>query len=88
VILSTAAQIQGTGVVAQIAAIYKNGSILASGVVYTAYPANSAKDVTIEDVANGSDVYTAYCYGDVSPGDVTILGAADVTFFAGVWIGP
>ncbi len=90
VVLSASVFAEGTGLFTQVTAIYKNGSILAGGTVYTGDPGFSAKDVTIEDVANGSDVYTVYGYADVSSGTGTFMGSlgAAFTFFSGVWVGP
>jgi hypothetical protein len=68
-------------------AIFKNGA------AHLQIPCNpftnaGGASVGIDDVANGSDVYTVFAYVTTSSGTATILGNTAQTRFSGHWISP
>lgn len=67
-----------------IVSIYKNGSAFKKGIWYTtSSPAEASGVVVIDDNANGTDYYEAYCYFDTSASTPTVDSAADVCYFMG-----
>jgi len=67
-------------------AIHKNGSALKTNIVGVSSGTGGIPHVVCEDIANGTDVYTAWGYLDVDSGTGTANGAANLTFFMGHWI--
>lgn len=68
-------------------AIYKNGSFLRQSLWPASANIGSAY-IAVEDVANGTDAYTAYAYIDVTSSTATIFGDVAATWFCGHWISP
>lgn len=70
-------------------AIFKNGSgykqvnLMGSSII-----GGGGVFIAVEDVANGTDVYTVKVYIDVNSGTATVSGNTQNTFFTGFWIGP
>jgi hypothetical protein len=60
--------------------IYKNGELLHAGPYYPMQTSNS--HITCTDVANGSDYYEAFLYGDAIT-TLTVLGSVTGTWFEG-----
>lgn len=68
-------------------AIFKNGVGFRQNL--NASATNDASvSVYMEDVASGSDVYTAQAFITTSAGTATVQGATNVTYFGGHWISP
>lgn len=67
--------------------INKNGSNYRQGTWQTALNSGSAL-ITIDDIANGSDVYKIQVLIDVTSGTATMSGNTALTFWTGHWIGP
>lgn len=67
--------------------IFKNGSGFRQNLNSCATN-DGAASVYIEDLASGSDVYTAQAFVTTSAGTATVQGATNVTYFGGHWIGP
>ncbi len=66
--------------------VYKNGSAYGrshAGVIGGAF---AQPFVVFEDVASGSDSYSAYAYLDVDSGTATAVGNPFETFFMGHWL--
>jgi hypothetical protein len=72
---------------AVITGIYKNGNLFkyATGAANLTL-AGASPTVAIEDIANGTDAYTAYAYLDVNSGTATVSGLPELTYFMGHWI--
>jgi hypothetical protein len=68
------------------AAIYKNGSIFKTNIVGISNATGAIPSVACDDIANGTDSYTAYGFLDVDSGTGTANGGAANTFFMGHWI--
>ena len=69
--------------------VYKNGVQLHQSILQTSSGTRSAIgiDITVMDVANGTDYYELYCFIRVS-GTGTVNGGVTNTNFCGHWIGP
>lgn len=67
--------------------IYKNGSLLYNG-VWPSGTNQASGFLAADDIANGTDVYTAYAYVTLTSGTATISGNRANTFWTGHWIGP
>lgn len=64
-------------------AIYKNGVSFkqSTGAANTVNQCGAV--ISVDDVANGTDVYTVWCYVTTTSGTVTIFGAPVSTYFMG-----
>ena len=68
--------------------IYKNGAdFMRSSPSHTASTGGGTVSVSIMDVANGTDYYEIYVYGDVSSGTITVSGSTILSSFTGIWLG-
>ncbi len=67
-------------------AIYKNGVIFKQGIIGAGSDISGGSAATVtDDIANGSDVYTAYVFVNVDSGTATVLGLSRQTWFSGHW---
>lgn len=65
--------------------IYKNGAdFMRSAPSHTAGTGGGTVSVSIMDVANGTDYYEIYVYGDVSSGTITVAGSLILSSFTGI----
>jgi hypothetical protein len=69
----------------QLCSIYKNGSEFKS-ISGPTSSAGAGPAVVIEDIANGTDVYTVYTFLDVDSGTATTTGSPAYCYFMGHWI--
>ena len=69
------------------AQLYKNGSIF-KNVTEPSTPNQGSAVIAVEDIANGTDVYTMQVFQDVTASTVTVVGTTYQTWFMGHWIGP
>lgn len=86
VFLTGMAQITGTftaGTAFMQLSIYKNGSEFRTCIRNIPSATFAQMEVTIDDIANGSDTYGLYIYAETASGTVTVDGRASRTWFMG-----
>ncbi len=87
VCMSAATILDGNTIAAASAvAIYKNGSLFKLGFNPAVVGLYGLGQITIDDIANGSDVYTVYAAVQLASGTATARGTSPETYFMGHWI--
>ncbi len=74
----------GTAAISSVS-IWKNGNAFKLSLTKGGGDGGTGTSIIAIDVANGSDVYTAYGYQDVSGGSVTVDGTG-YSYFMGHWL--